>query len=152
MNIFVMRHGQAECLAPSDRQRKLTHFGINQARQQGLWLKSQNIHFDYALVSPYDRAQETFAAVSMALKVQIKHENWDALTPHGCTDLVLDYLPLLEEQGVKNLLIVSHLPLVGFLVYDLCHTRHLIRFSPATIAQINWDGNKGIFIQSKEPH
>lgn len=152
MNIFVMRHGQAECLAPSDRQRKLTPFGINQARQQGLWLKSQNIHFDYALVSPYIRAQETFTEINHIFNNKLKYENWDAITPHGRTDLVIDYLPLLKEQGVNNLLIISHLPLVGFLVYDLCHTRHLIRFSPATIAQINWDENKGIFIQSKEPH
>ncbi len=40
MDIFVMRHGEAEVMAKSDRERHLNRRGIQQAISQGEWLKS----------------------------------------------------------------------------------------------------------------
>lgn len=150
MNIFVMRHGQAEAIALSDSARKLTTFGKNQAHQQAIWLKEQNIHFDYALVSPYERAQQTFSEVNAVFNNSIKAENWEAITPYGNETLVLDYLQLLKEQGINNVLIVSHLPLVGYIVAALCQQRMGVRFATATIAEIKWNGTQGTLIQEHE--
>jgi phosphohistidine phosphatase len=63
MQIFVMRHGQAEMVAPSDEQRPLTETGIKEAKFIGQWLLKNNTIFDCVFVSPYVRAQQTADAL-----------------------------------------------------------------------------------------
>lgn len=42
------------------------------------------------------------------------------LTPCGDVGMVSAYLQALANEGVKTALVVSHLPLVGYLVSELC--------------------------------
>ncbi|HHE9479552.1 TPA: phosphohistidine phosphatase SixA [Haemophilus influenzae] len=149
MNIFIMRHGEAEVIANSDKSRRLTAYGIKQAFSQGEWLK-QHLSMllinslDRILVSPYVRAQETFHQVNQAfdLELENKFEIWEGITPYGHAHSVIDYLEVLKDEGVKSVLIISHLPLVGEIVAELYGKRNPISFYPATIAQLLWDGNK----------
>ena len=55
-----------------------------------------------------------------------------------------DYLSVLQEEGIESVLLVSHLPLVGSIVSELYGKLNPISFYPSTIAQIDWDGEKGI--------
>ena len=40
------------------------------------------------------------------------------LTPYGNATLAADYLSVLQEQGIESVLLVSHLPLVGSIVWS----------------------------------
>ena len=62
---------------------------------------------------------------------------------------------MLKHDGIKSVLLISHLPLVGEIVAELYGKRNPIPFYPATIAQLLWDGNKSeilIYQASREIH
>ena len=150
MRIFVMRHGEAEMMAQSDKSRCLTERGKTQASAQGNWLKSLVPEFDKVLVSPYVRALETFEHLNLSYRNQLsdKQEIWDAITPYGNPELVSDYLATLSDQNMQNVLIISHLPLVGEIITELCG-KNPIGFYPSTIAEVDWDTEQGTIIQAK---
>ena len=129
MNIWIMRHGEAGFDAPTDSERTLTEKGKNAAFLQGKWLGEQciprNIHF---------------ANIT---------EEWNEITPSGSPDLIQDYLAFLNEEGAKQVLIVSHLPLVFDLVQTFTQHQQSVHFYPAVIAEIHWNGTKGVLLQEK---
>lgn len=141
MRVFVMRHGEAQSVAPSDSARQLTAKGKEQAYKQAKWLQSLNHSLDKVLVSPYIRAQQTFEQLDLAYEKQLqnKQETWNTLTPYGDASLVADYLRVLYQEGTQNLLIISHLPLVGEIVTELCSKKSPANFYPATIVEIEID-------------
>lgn len=147
MNIWVMRHGEASFHAKTDNERPLTEQGHQMAFEQGMKLgnifNNQQVKLDKVLVSPYLRAQQTMQnvlkgiqAVSSVQSFANIQETWDGITPSGDPDVVVDYLHFLREEGAKNVLIISHLPLVFDLVYAL--TKQNVNFYPAVIAEIEW--------------
>ena len=117
MKIILIRHGQAEDETRPDSARQLTDFGQQQAVQTVEYITAR-YHPDYFLVSPYDRAQQTLAALqsllpSVASKIQ---EN---ITPsddarHALTDIA--------NIEVECLVIVCHMSIVaniaGLLIDD----------------------------------
>ncbi|MDO4698706.1 MAG: phosphohistidine phosphatase SixA [Pasteurellaceae bacterium] len=157
MNIWVMRHGEAGFNAITDCQRHLTEKGQAMAVQQGQWLverlENQQLSLDKILVSPYLRTQQTLekllegmqggrSAKKSANFTQII-ETWDGITPSGDPDNVLNYLDFLRNEGAKNVLIISHLPLVYDLVYVLTQGKSTVHFYPAVIAEVDWKMNAG---------
>lgn len=127
-----MRHGEAGFSASSDANRTLTPRGNEQAIIAGQFLYEQHFAFDLALVSPYVRAQQTLNG--LATKVQIaKRQTLADLVPGGNPNQVI---ATLSEQltGLDNIIIVSHLPLVGYLVNELCPQLPPPMFSTAAIA------------------
>jgi phosphohistidine phosphatase len=54
------------------------------------------------------------------------------LTPCGDVGLVSAYLQALCNEGVSSALVISHLPLVGYLVSELCpgETPPMLRLPP----------------------
>ncbi|WP_392566778.1 phosphohistidine phosphatase SixA [Utexia brackfieldae] len=133
MKVYIMRHGEAGYHALSDADRALTDYGVEQSRAAALWLKSQSIQLDYALVSPYLRAKQTFEAVSGIMPIH-HVETCDALTPDGSSQFIADYLSILATKQWQSVLIVSHLPLVGYLVNELCPAVTPPMFATASIA------------------
>jgi len=150
MHIFIMRHGEAAFYAASDRERPLTARGQEQAQQQGEWLQQQGWQPDFMLVSPYLHAQQTYQQVCKALNIAENGENWDNLTPYGNAYLVADYLDTLAKDGIKNVLLISHLPLVDDIVQALGVTQS-IAFHTATLVEINYTSGKGTLLQIKQP-
>lgn len=140
MKIYIMRHGEAGYSASSDAARTLTTYGRQQSKQMAQWLKSQGVYFDFALVSPYIRAQQTLSAVGSVISMP-KAEVCNALTPGGSSSLVSDYLAVLAEQGITSALVVSHLPLVGYLVSELCPPVSPPMFATATVACVELSPN-----------
>ena len=111
MKIWILRHGQAEGLAPSDELRALTEEGREEAYLVATQLADQPI--DAILASPYLRAQQTADIVQKQLQLRwgVATAGW--LTPDDDPRRVLDFL---AERAEQNLLLVSHQPLVGQLI------------------------------------
>ncbi|MDU8924801.1 phosphohistidine phosphatase SixA [Pasteurellaceae bacterium LIM206] len=145
MKVFIMRHGEAEMLAASDKARHLTEYGRQQVYSQAEWLKSVLTQPEHIIVSPYTRAIETFEQIDVVFSRRLSDrvEVWDGITPYGNSEIVSDYLATLAEKDPKlQILIVSHLPLVGKIVAELCG-KNSVDFYPATIAQVEWDTEHG---------
>lgn len=150
MRIFIMRHAEAEMMAQSDKARELTENGQQQSLKQGEWLQSVMPDFDKIIASPYTRAISTFEQVNSVYnqKLSEKLEIWDGITPYGNPELVSDYLATLSDQNMQSVLLISHLPLVGEIIAELCG-KNPISFYPSTIAEVEWDTEKGKIIQSR---
>lgn len=147
MKVLVMRHGEAEIMASSDQLRPLTSFGQQQCLQQAHKLQQQGIKPQLVLVSPYLRAQQSFEQINQVFQQQLPQETWQQLTPYGDASLIRDYLTVVKQQGINCLLIISHLPLVGSIVSELCQ-HNWVSFYTATIAEIEWNGEQGTMIST----
>ena len=149
-----MRHGDAEPFASSDRQRQLTERGIAEVKRNALWLCQQVSQFDLILVSPYVRAQQTQALVSEIVDTATRLETLDDLVPEGNAANVHDYIDAaVNLYQPKNVLIVSHMPLVSYLVETFSTEKATPIFPTAAIAHIDYDCQlmKGHFNYVKAP-
>lgn len=136
IRIYIMRHGEAGYSALSDFNRSLTAVGQQQCHLVGRWFKQQNIMIDLALISPYVRAQQTYAIVSEYIRVN-KMENCPFLTPDSSAINLVNNINMLQLPDDSNVFLVSHLPLVGYLVNELCPHITPPMFSPADVACIS---------------
>ena len=142
-----MRHGEAALEAASDAVRPLTLCGRDESRQMAAWLNTKSVDIERVLVSPYLRAEQTLATVREALTLPEGEEVLPELTPGGNAEQVGSYLQALAMQGVSSVLIVSHLPLVGYLVAELCPGECPAMFATSAIANVDLpaDGSYGKF-------
>lgn len=142
-----MRHGEAALEAASDAVRPLTLCGRDESRQMAAWLNTKSVDIERVLVSPYLRAEQTLATVREALMLPEGEEVLPELTPGGNAEQVGSYLQALAMQGVSSVLIVSHLPLVGYLVAELCPGECPPMFATSAIANVDLpaDGSYGKF-------
>ncbi|WP_109407168.1 phosphohistidine phosphatase SixA [Proteus faecis] len=143
MQIFIMRHGEAAIDAASDALRPLTDRGKSESIKMAEWMTKQGHTIDYVLVSPYLRAQQTLDAVKVDLALPSKVETDDGLIPGGNPSHIAHYLRALGDAGYKNILVISHLPLVGYVVAELCPGVCAPMFSTSTIACVDFDLSKG---------
>ncbi len=104
------------------------------------WLNGQAMEIERVLVSPYLRAEQTLATVREALVLPEGQEVLPELTPGGDAGLVACYLQALATEGVKSVLVISHLPLVGYLVSELCPQEAPPMFATSAIACVDFDG------------
>lgn len=140
MKVYVMRHGEAGYSASSDSSRPLTPFGEKQCQSIAHWFNEQQITFDLGLASPYLRAQQTYSIIADLVPIKQTETN-ELLTPSGCAMHVVDNLSILSLTGIHSVLIVSHLPLVGYLVNELCPHISPPMFSTADVACISLSPN-----------
>ena len=74
------------------------------------------------------------------------------LTPCGDVGLVSAYLQALANEGIATALVISHLPLVGYLVSELCPGETPPMFTTSAIASVTLDeSGKGIFNWQMSP-
>lgn len=147
MQVLIMRHGDAVPDAASDAIRPLSARGVEESRQMASWLQNQNTEIDRVLVSPYVRAQQTLTTLRGVLPLPDDADSLPELTPGGDAERVGDYLHALADGGVSSVLIVSHLPLVGYLVAALCPQICAPMFATSAIARVtlNADSDVGVF-------
>ena len=150
MKVVVMRHGDAVLGADDDAARALTSLGREQSRAMALWLQQQMPHLDRVLVSPYLRAQQTWQTIR-DLFGEVRVDVLDELVPHGHSAQVADYLRALEGE-VENLLVISHLPLVGYLVADLCPVQLPPMFVTSAMVAVELQGAQGNLLWQQAPH
>ena len=114
MNIWILRHGEAEPHARRDAERELTAHGREQVLHSATLLIGQPL--DSILVSPYVRAQQTAELVRKALGFTSGLITVPWLTPESEPKFAVSKLP---DSG--NVLLVSHQPFVGELISLLVH-------------------------------
>lgn len=120
MDLFLLRHGAAESFAERDRDRALTAEGREQLNRvlQG----SQEDLRDVSLVSasPFLRTQQT-CNIALQYLPQIERGpnvlTSDILVPSSNPSQVLHWL---SEQTAHAVLLITHQPLIGTLLNELC--------------------------------
>lgn len=143
MQVYIMRHGEAALEADCDSARPLTHCGCSESRQMASWLSKQTVSIERVLVSPYLRAEQTLSEVRDCMQLPQQFEVLPELTPSGDAEMVASYLQVLAKDGVAAVLVVSHLPLVGYLVSALCPQEAPPMFATSGIACVCYDENTG---------
>jgi phosphohistidine phosphatase len=117
VNLVIMRHGEAEPLSSQDSQRQLTAKGRVEVSQMATWLAQHYQTMDWVITSPFVRTQQT-AELMLAQQVPTtQFEILPELIPEGgCHQVQLYIDALLTQTPDARLLLVSHMPLVSFLV------------------------------------
>ncbi|KNC90542.1 phosphohistidine phosphatase SixA [Trabulsiella odontotermitis] len=152
MQVFIMRHGDAALEAASDSVRPLTVCGCDESRLMATWLKGQKVDVERVLVSPFLRAEQTLDIVRESLNLPKEVDVLPELTPCGDVGLVSAYLQTLANEGVASALVVSHLPLVGYLVAELCPGETPPMFTTSAIANVTLDADgRGVFNWQMSP-
>lgn len=139
MQVYIMRHGDAALQAASDAARVLTQKGKDDSALMAQWLNKRNPAIDNILVSPYVRAEQTLQVVREHLSLPHQATVMDMLTPGGNAAFVADHIRDLAIMGANAVLVVSHLPLVGYLVSELCPHEAPPMFITSSIACIELD-------------
>lgn len=116
MRLWLLRHGQAVERAASDAERELTEAGRLEVRQAARRLAGRPLAA--ILASPYVRARQTAELVRDELGFGGAFLNAPWLTPESDPREALLHL---EAYEAKEILLVTHQPLVGILGGLLIH-------------------------------
>lgn len=149
-----MRHGEAQNFiehgSRDDSQRALTAQGKTEAKMMASWLQKMKINPNQVFVSPYIRAQQTCTITTSLMQTAIT--TLDFITPSGDAKQVHDFidgwcseqLKTLTPQQLdqQSLLVISHMPLVCYLVAQLTQSNNAPIFATAGIAHIDYDIEK----------
>lgn len=150
MILIIMRHGEAVPYQANDKARVLTRHGVLQSTLAGKrlaeFLASRQLpaNIEQVLVSPYQRTQQTFDAVNESISFSHKTDT-DAITPMsdaiGVHDLIDGYAHAhsASSEGVKQLMLISHMPLVSLLADKVCTGFNGKIFDTADILVIDYD-------------
>ena len=144
VNLVIMRHGEAEALQHSDQQRNLTKRGVVEVNQVAGWLQQHYPAFDRVICSPYQRTQQTADLMLQKQPVGTQLELLPELVPDGDAHQVQAYLEALWlSDPHSRFLLVSHMPLVSFLVETFTLQRSAPVFSTAGMAFIDYQPGSG---------
>lgn len=118
MELFILRHGEAEPRVTTDEVRQLTDKGrADVARMIKSSLEDLG-KLTHIWVSPLMRAQQT-ADIAASLIGDMEPYTTELLSPEADPQLLFNQLQLSECEG---LLLVSHQPLVSKILDALCGT------------------------------
>ncbi|MDD1783225.1 phosphohistidine phosphatase SixA [Enterovibrio sp. ZSDZ35] len=146
MRIYIMRHGEAQTFAATDEERALTERGEQQSIEMARWLANElpNGQLDMVLVSPYLRAQQTWQGCSTVLPQAKRVLTEEGITPYGDSGQVATYLRALAEVDTPaSILLVSHLPLVGYLTAEFAPDMQPPMFPTSSISCVDFDIESG---------
>jgi phosphohistidine phosphatase len=106
MQLYFLRHADAEVPAPTDSLRPLSENGIEQAKRVGRFCAEHDLRFSLILHSPLKRAHETAQHVAEITGAPLEMARWLAsgMSPHQGLE---------ELKGHRTqpcLLIVGHEP------------------------------------------
>lgn len=135
-----MRHGEAAHYAASDAERELTQHGRSQSVAVARACELQGFKdFDLVLVSPYIRAQQTWQTIS-ALFSTDELQTYEEITPYGDSEEVFSFVSAIAQvQNLESVLLVSHLPLVGYLTSEFVADLTPPMFPTSGLACVDFD-------------
>jgi phosphohistidine phosphatase len=117
VNLVIMRHGEAEPLSSQDSQRQLTAKGRDEVSLMAHWLLQHYHSVDWVVCSPFVRTRQTAELMLAQQNSATQFEILPELIPEGDCHQVLLYINArLEQTPNAKFLLVSHMPLVSFLV------------------------------------
>ncbi len=108
MRLYLLRHGTASDVAPSDAERKLTREGEEEAQIAGLALAELGVKPSCVLSSPLVRARQTAEIAARAMKFRGEVESLDELTNGTSTPTLLKVLQ--SYSSPEEILLVGHMP------------------------------------------
>lgn len=122
MEVILFRHGRAEPAAHCDKDRALTPSGRDELQRAVQASGDRLKGVDSIWVSPYLRTRQTLEVVQ-ALQPELRvcpTEVVESLTPCSNPQAVIDRLDRQHDGEGRRLLLVSHQPLLGTLLDELC--------------------------------
>ena len=142
MRIIVMRHGEATFFCDD---RILSSNGQKETYDTAMQLKSYLGTVDRIICSPKTRAVQTASIVKDVLNTDTQIDYLSELTPSGDVDSVISYVEAVCNPA-STVLLVSHLPLVEYLSYELVHMKRCSpSFKTACALVIDTNGRKTDF-------
>ncbi|WP_298441167.1 phosphohistidine phosphatase SixA [uncultured Ferrimonas sp.] len=137
MKIYLMRHGEASFDAATDRQRPLTELGKRQSKEVAEQFMLAMERVDLVLLSPYLRTRQTWGAIEALCKASPPVELLDELVPEANPAMARDLLIAQAEVAqAEHVLVISHMPLLGYLLAELVPGQEPSLFATSGIAQI----------------
>lgn len=119
MHLYLLRHADADTVAPSDDLRFLSEKGMMQANRVARFCDAHNIHPQHILSSPLRRAHQTAAEVASLLKSELVTVRWLAC---GATpEVILERLD--EYKAAASVMLVGHEPDFSVLAAKLIGAR-----------------------------
>lgn len=118
MELFILRHGEAEPRVTTDEVRQLTDKGRAAVARMIKSSLEDLGKLTHIWVSPLVRAQQT-ADIAASLIGDMEPYTTELLSPEADPQLLFNQLQLSECEG---LLLVSHQPLVSKILDTLCGT------------------------------
>jgi phosphohistidine phosphatase len=119
MNLYLLRHGEAEPRQYDDPTRSLTELGTRDVKSVARQFATRGITLDLCLHSPYLRTTQTASTFLAELNCKVNARAESMLTPDHRALPVLQTLRALTEQ---NVLLVTHNPLVSEMLAVLTDT------------------------------
>jgi len=110
MDLFLLRHGEAEPRAASDAERHLTGRGEKEVQAVIESRQAELAGVKLIVTSPYRRALQTAKIAAQVLGFSQELLVTEQLEPGGKPRALLDFIDALE---VESVLLVTHQPLVG---------------------------------------
>lgn len=144
--LIVMRHAKAEPFASTDRDRRLTDRGAQDAREAGEHLAAHGVVPDHAVVSVAERTRMTWDAVREGAGSSAEAA-YDESAYHGDAEDLLELVRAAPEEAA-TVIVVGHNPTAA----DLCHLLDdgagekeavdglLAGFPPSAVAVFEVDG------------
>ena len=113
MNLYLLRHGEAEANASSSAGRQLTDAGVEEVLNVARQFALRNLRIDRCLASPALRAQQTAETFLSMQFVTPEIETLEALSANQRAAQLMHYLENVREE---NVLLVSHNPILSELL------------------------------------
>ena len=136
MKLFLMRHGEASFDALTDESRELTERGVLQSDQMGTRLSVYPISL--VLVSPYIRTQHTWKQVQPHLSKDVQVHILDELKPNTDVTQASHMIEVYCDQyGAEDVLVISHMPILGELVCEFGPQFSPTSFVPASVVELD---------------
>jgi len=110
MNLYLLRHGEAEARAHNDPARQLTARGQREIEQVARQFAVRQLPLDRCFVSPYVRALQTAEHFISHSGIGVPTEVCATLIPEIRASAVMQFLSSIQE---KHVLLVSHNPLLS---------------------------------------
>lgn len=143
MKLIIMRHGEAETFRVQDKIRSLTEHGEKQSLYAGKWMANYlglEASIDIALVSSYERAQQTYQQLNSEVEVTSFLVCEDVI-PEGDPKVAHDFIKaLIEDIPMCNvILIVSHMPFVSYFLEEVHKDKQTMLFDTSSLVVVEYD-------------
>ena len=115
MQLYILRHADADTEAATDAARTLSEKGEEQAREVARFCSRHEIQPDAIFASPLIRAQQTAKPVAKDLRLEVTTARW--LTCGATPEGILAELAALKD--VAAAMLVGHEPDLGHLIAHL---------------------------------
>ncbi len=106
MLLYLLRHADADTIAPSDGARPLSEKGVEQAKKVARFCEAHDMQLSLILTSPLRRAHETAKPVAAALRAELMIVPWLAsgMHPHAALEELRAY------RSQTSVMLVGHEP------------------------------------------